>query len=405
MNGAYRPKFRRPENRVKTLVLRVVLLCAALSLIGTGTYLLYQSQAFSVEEPPKNQSLQDNIQRRVSFVAVGDNLPDEVLGAYADSCAGVYDDGLYDFHPIFSAIKPYIESADLAYINFETHAGGDNIGPKGYPSYNTTDAMVDAVFDTGFNLIASATNHSYDWGLNALKHSAELWKAKPVLFTGTATSPADAYTIQTYEKNGIVFALLNYTYGINGYKEEDIPEYAVNYMHEERIRSDITKAREISDVVIVAVHWGTENQTEPDSDQQYFAQVMANAGADLVLGSHPHVIEPLVWLEGLAGNKTLVAYSLGNFLSRHEYPGYLNELEGMLRCDFVKDSEGVHIENVSWVPLVNHTEEGFYRVFALKDYTPELAERHVAFEGLENPIAWLMEQSREIIGSEFLAVH
>ncbi|MCL2889406.1 MAG: CapA family protein, partial [Eggerthellaceae bacterium] len=389
------------EHRIRKLALRFMLFCAILGILGAGTYLIYQAQATPEESPQGQSLLLDNVERRVSFVAVGDNLPDEVLGAYADACAGVLGDGLYDYRPIYSAIKPYIESADLAYLNFETHAGGDDIGPRGYPSYNTTDAMVDAIFDTGFNLIASATNHSYDWGLNALKHSAELWKAKPVLFTGTATSPADAFTIATYEKNGIVFSLLNYTYGINGYREEDIPGYAVNYLHEDRIRADIAQARALSDVVIVALHWGTENQAGPDSEQQYYAQLIANAGADLILGSHPHVIGPLVWLEGLSGKKTLVAYSLGNFISRHEYPDYFNELEGMLKCDFVKDGSGVRIENVSWVPLVNHTEEGNYRVYALRDYTPQLAANHATFYYLEDPIAWLKEKTLEIIGSEF----
>ena len=401
MSKGYKPTYRRSKNRTASLIGRIVLACAVLGIAGIGTYLFIKMQADPAEQPASDGFQQPDQARRVTFVAVGDNLPEIVLGAYADACAGELDDGLYDYRPLYSAIKPYVEKADLAYINFETHAGGDDIGPRGYPSFNTSDAMVDAVSETGFDLIASATNHSYDWGQKALEHSVSLWKQKPVLYTGMATTPEDAYSIHTYEKNGIIFSLLDYTYGVNGYEEYEIPDYAINFMHEDRIRADIAKARELSDIVIVAMHWGTENQVEPDSEQLSYAQLIADAGADLILGSHPHVIGPLVWLEGAGGNRTLVAYSLGNFLSRHEAPSYLNELEGMLQCDFVKDENGTHIENIRWTPLVNHSEEGNYRIYALKDYTPEIAARHSAFSGLEDPIAWLKETSTQIIGSNF----
>lgn len=339
-------------------------------------------------------------EKRLSLVAVGDNLPEINIGAYADAQLGELGDGCYDYRPIYAPIKPYIDAADLAYLNFETHAGGDDIGPRGYPSFNTTDAMVDAVYDTGFNLVASASNHSYDWGQSALNHSAELWKQKPVLFTGTASNEADASTIQIIEQKGIIISLLNYTYGVNGYDESEIPPYAVNYLHEERLREDIAKARQISDLVIVAAHWGTENQTSADDMQKYYAQVIADSGADLILGSHPHVIGPVEWIEGSEGNKTLVAYSLGNFLSHHEYPSYLNELGGMISCDIIKDAEGTYLDNVVWTPLVNHSEEGHFAVYTLNDYSEDLAARHRTLTTLESPLAWLKASTLEIVGTQ-----
>jgi len=334
----------------------------------------------------------------VSFVAVGDNLPEIEIGNYGDALAGGIGDGLYDYRPIYEPIKPYIEAADLAYICFEIHAGGDEIQPRGWPSFNTTDAMVDAIEGTGFNLIASATNHAYDWGLDALAHSASLWEQREVLFTGTASSQESAVAAKTIESNGIVFSLLSYTYGINGYEEWEIPPYAVNYLHEERIIDDIAQARKQSDVVLVAVHWGTENYTAADEQQLYFAQVIADAGADVILGSHPHVIGPLEWVEGALGNKTLVAYSLGNFVSHHDYPEPINELGGMLSCDFVKDDEGVRIENIQWTPLVNHSEDAVFAVYTLQDYTVELASRSRVLSALDDPLAWLKTRTVEIIG-------
>ncbi len=339
----------------------------------------------------------------VHFVAVGDNLPEEQIGAYADAQAGTTGDGEYDYTSIYENIKPIVESADLAYVKEETHCGGDDIGPKGYPSFNTTDSMADALVDTGFDLVGSASNHSYDWGyFGANDHSCELWKTKDVVFTGTADCAEDAAKIATIERNGITFALLDYTYGVNGYEESDLPSYAVNFIDKDRIASDVKKAREQADVVLVAMHWGTENLMEADETQLEYAQYLADLGVDVVLGSHPHVIGPLAWVEGSSGKKTLVAYSLGNFLSRHESPTPKNELEGMLSCDFVRGDDGtVAVQNVVWTPLVNHTDGETFRIYTLKDYTSELAAQNSAFDGLEDPVAWLKETNAEVMGSDF----
>lgn len=340
---------------------------------------------------------------RVHFVAVGDNLPEDRIGAWADAQAGTTGDGIYDYTAIYEPIKGYIESADLAYVKEETHCGGDDIGPVGYPSFNTTDAMADALVATGFDLVGSASNHSYDWGyFGANDHSCALWKKKNVVFTGTASSEADANRIATIERNGITFALLDYTYGVNGYEASDLPSYAVNFIDKNRIAADVSRAREQADVVLVAMHWGTENLMEADDYQTEYAQYLADLGVDVVLGSHPHVIGPMTWLNGKDGHRTLVAYSLGNFLSRHESPQPKNELEGMLSCDFVRgENGGVGIENVVWTPLVNYTDGQTYAVYAVKDFTNELAANDAVFSGLEDPVAWLKQTSAEVVGDGF----
>ena len=199
--------------------------------------------------------------------------------------------------------------------------------------------------------------------------------------------------------------MLDYTYGVNGFSQADLPPYAVNFIDDDRITADVERARKAADVVLVAMHWGTENLLEADEEQQRLAQLLADAGVDVVLGSHPHVIGPLAWVEGAGGNKTLVAYSLGNFLSCHETPGAENELEGMLSCDFVKGDDGtVAIENVTWTPLVNHTAEGEHLVVALKDYTAEMAARHVVFAQADDPAAAIDQMkalNRDVIGEGF----
>ena len=339
---------------------------------------------------------------RVSFVAAGDNLPEIKIAEYADAQAGETDDGAYDYSLVYAQVRPYVEAADLAYVKEETHLGGDDIGPRGYPSFNTTDSMANALVGAGFDLVGSASNHSYDWGyFGANEHSRAVWNEQPVAFAGTATSNEEAARIATVEREGITFALLDYTYGVNGYDREDLPSYAVSFMDKDRIADDVARAREQADVVLVAMHWGTENLMEADDTQLDYAQFLADLGVDVVLGSHPHVIGPLSWVEGKDGHRTLVAYSLGNFVSNHDVPGPENELEGMLSCDFVRDEAGgeIRVENVAWTPLVMHTDGTSYAVYALRDYTAELAVAHPVLSGLEDPIGWLGEKSREVVNS------
>ena len=337
---------------------------------------------------------------RASFVAVGDNLPEIGMGTYADAQAGEPGDGDYDYSPIFAPVRDYIQAADLAYVKEETHLGGDDIGPKGYPSFNTTDQMADALVETGFDLVGSASNHAYDWGyFGANDHSRAVWNEQPVAFAGTASSAEEAEKIATVERNGITFALLDYTYGVNGYDQDDLPDYAVSFMDKDRIEADVTRAQEMADVVLVAMHWGTENLMEADETQREYAQYLADLGVDVVLGSHPHVIGPVTWLTGEGGNRTLVAYSLGNFTSNHEYTHIYNELEGMLSCDFVKEDGEVRIENVVWTPLVMHTDGTSFAVYALKDYTPELAAAHTTLSAEEDPIGWLRQTSEDVVNS------
>ena len=222
----------------------------------------------------------------------------------------------------------------------ETHLGGNEIGPRGYPSFNVTDEMADAVVDTGFDFVASASNHAYDWGLyGALENSLKVWESKPVAFTGTSVTEEQYNRIARLECNGITFALLDYTYGVNWPDEMELPELAINLIDKDRIAADVARAKKQADVVLVAMHWGTELLMEADDEQQDLAQFLANLDVDVVLGSHPHVIGPVAWVknENGSGHETLVAYSLGNFLSDHEARSPQVELEGMLCCDFVRD--------------------------------------------------------------------
>ena len=334
----------------------------------------------------------------VSFVAVGDNLPETVLTEYAWAQGGNH----YDFRPIYEFVEPTITAADIAYVKQEVHLD-DSIGPHGYPSFNAPESLADDLISVGFDVIGSASNHIYDWGyFGACARNREVWNSKNVVFAGSNLNAEEAETIATFEKGGIRFAFLDYTYGVNGYSPSDLDWWEVNFISEDRLKRDVTRAHELADVVIVAMHWGTENFTGIDDYQAKYAQLLADLNVDLILGSHPHVIGPVEWLTGTDGHQTLVAYSLGNFLSRHEAPDAYNELEGMLSCDFVRQGSTVTIKNATWTPLVNHTdwENYYFRVIPLGSYTNELAANGVAMSQLDNAVEWVRTTSREIVGDQ-----
>ena len=179
----------------------------------------------------------------------------------------------------------------------------------------------------------------------------------------------------------------------------------------EKIKADIKKAKEISDVVIVSAHWGEENIDYATDYQTYYAQIFADLGVDVVIGTHPHVIQPIEWYDGKDGNKTLVIYSLGNFLG-----GMLevnNIVSGMVKFDFVKSDNGIAVENVKWIPLVIHFElkgddiqedRCNYKIYPLSKYSDELAKKHAlnGYEGQKVTSDYIKKHTEEVIDKKYL---
>ena len=387
------------ESTTARSIAPVAVAVIAFSLVIVGlAYAVRSCSAENETAPGTSAATAAQTTSTVTFVAVGDNLPETVLAEYAWTLGGDH----YDFRPIYEFVEPAIAAADIAYVKQEVHLD-DNIGPHGYPSFNAPESLADDLISVGFDVIGSASNHIYDWGyFGACARNREVWNSKNVVFAGSNLNAEEAETIATFEKGGIRFAFLDYTYGANGYSPSDLDWWEVNFISEDRLERDVTRAHELADVVIVAMHWGTENFTGIDDYQAKYAQLLADLNVDLVLGSHPHVIGPVEWLTGTDGHRTLVAYSLGNFLSRHEAPDAYNELEGMLSCDFVRQNDTVTIENATWTPLVNHTdwENYCFRVIPLGSYTNELAANGVAMSQLDNAVEWVRTTSREIVGDQ-----
>lgn len=337
----------------------------------------------------------------ISFLAVGDNLIHERIFTYADECSGELDDGLYDFTSCYAYMADDIAEADISFVNQESIIGGDELGLYGYPAFNSPEQVAEDLVNLGFDMVNGATNHSMDMGITGVENTAEIWRQyeDDVLFSGIYDSQEDADTIRVMEQDGVTFALLSYTYGVNDYTMPN--DYCVSLFDEDKIREDVANAKEIADVVIVSAHWGTESEYEVTDEQREYAQLFADLEVDLVIGHHPHVIQSLEWVEGENENQTLVAYSLGNFFSTMETVD--TQLEGMLTLDFVVgDDDEITIENVAWTPLVNHFDEEVFFMLPLSEYTEELnSEHYVLADECPDAITTFTEMTKDIIGDEF----
>lgn len=291
---------------------------------------------------------------KVSLVMVGDALLHSSV--YKDA----YKDGKYDFSSQLEFIKPIVQNYDLAFYNQETILGGTEIGLSDYPTFNSPKEFGDNMLGIGFNIVNLATNHTMDRGERAIQSSCEYWNSKKetVLFAGSYCSKEEQDEIKIFEKNGIKYTMLSYTYGTNGIAVPEGKEYLVNLYSDEKAKADIEKVRDKVDLLLVSMHWGIEYKTEPTEEQKREAKYLANLGADIIIGTHPHIIEPVTYIDD-----TLVIYSLGNFISAQSTNNDYNTMvELMTSIDIVKNTKGdkttIKLENLNNELLYNYYKKG-----------------------------------------------
>jgi poly-gamma-glutamate synthesis protein (capsule biosynthesis protein) len=326
---------------------------------------------YTKEETPKDT--EKNNPHKLTLLAVGDNL---IHFQVIES--GLKINGDYNYDHLYARLKPDIEAADIAVINQETILGGDEFPYTGYPIFNSPTQVGDALVKAGFDVILHASNHTLDKGYPGVKNTLEYWSKYPhITVLGVNKSQQDQDTIKIIEKNGIKVAMLNYTYGLNGLPIPDNKPYLVNMLDKPKMKEDIKKAKELADFVIVFPHWGTEYEYEPDKKQRELAHFFANEGVDLVIGTHPHVLEPIEWIKSDSGHQMLLYYSLGNYVSyQKEAPRMLG---GMAHITITKKNEVASISYAGITPIVTHYEANnnySYEVYKLEDYTIDKAIRH-----------------------------
>ena len=382
---------------------------------GTVSLELTPNTTTPTDTDTDSQTLQ-NAPRRVSFAAVGDNVihPGIYIDA-AERAAAAGQGREYDFRPMYENIRAQISQADLAFINQETLMAGASFGYSGYPTFNSPQQLGYDLCEIGFDVVSIANNHMADKGAAGLEATITFWKSlsEQITMIGGYMNQADYDTPRVIEKNGIKIAFLAYTYGSNGlsiYNTQAI----LPYLSEETVRRQVTTAKEVADVVIVSAHWGDDNGQPINEKQRSFSQLFADLGVDVILGHHPHLIQPIAWLNGSDGHRTLCFYSLGNLLS--EMDAAKNMVGGIASFDIVLQGQHVQIENVLFTPTVFFFNARYRdtKLYYMEDCTETLLQKHwcaVSAKGRFTPygsftepvtLAKLTDYTKQIIPAAFL---
>ncbi|WP_404450202.1 CapA family protein [Sutcliffiella horikoshii] len=276
----------------------------------------------------------------------------------------------YDFNPMLESVKSYLLETDISIANQETIIGGTEIGLSNYPSFNSPFEVADALQEAGVDIVSIANNHTLDRGEKAIMNAINHYETIEMEYVGGYKSNEDKARLRTISRNGIDFSFLSYTYGTNGIPVPEGKEYFVNLIDREAIKRDVEEAKQNSDVVVVAMHWGVEYILFPNSEQEELANYLAEIGVDIVIGHHPHVLQPMKFMDRPDGGKMFVVYSLGNFLSgqKDDY----KDIGGILQLHIEKVVNGkeskidIRVDNFipTYVSQVNPTK---YHVVPLKD--------------------------------------
>ena len=411
-NSNYRKRqaaIARKKKRKQKLIIRITTVVLALALIVTFVLGAISCNNKKKSTPQENDQTTtqavtaDDGKKQVTLAAVGDIIAHETILNLAETGDG------YDFTSLFALLKKDISSVDLAIANVETPLGG---GPyTGYPNFNTPDEMGVAVIDAGFDVALQASNHSMDAGTDGIRHSIRFWKshADQILMVGIHDSQEEADEIPLITVNGITFAVLNYTYGLNGYElpyDEDYLVTVMDYDTQDYIREQVKRADSMADFVIVCPHWGEENRVgDPTYEQEEWAMLFTEAGADLILGTHPHVIEIIEWITADNGNKALCYYSLGNFVSNQQYTDLV--LGGMAYLVIEQDENGTYIveDSAKVIPVVTHNDKTgdpvVIQTYYLADYTQDLADVHDTYLSFDEDfsLSLLKQKAQSVFGS------
>ena len=351
----------------------------------------------------------------VSLMAVGDNLMH--MGIVN---TGKQSDGTYNYDFLFRPLSEFLALADVKVINQETILGGNSLGFSGYPRFNSPTQVGDAIANAGFNVVLHATNHAADQNKAGIVNCLEYWKQHPEV-TVAGIHEENDFSIPVITVKDVTFAILNYTYGPNA---GTIPKSYRNNLNllcaynesngqldfttlNPRVIEDIQSMDKEVDYVVVFPHWGTEYQSVPSSYQKEFAREMTEAGADIIIGAHPHMPQPVEWIESENGNKSLCYYSLGNYVSTQKKGLCMLEEMAWVSIHVTENGSFINPSKTGVIPMVCHYTSGPVRleqVYLLEDYSEEKAKTHGIrnYGGVILKYDDLVNWSREIFGDWIL---
>lgn len=379
---------RRYSNLRRTAVISsIIILCGAIAAAAA----FYHGQIPGPDQDPISSSaLQSSSQTKtpssskpvpkpvsITILGAGDDLIHSTLYNRAKKLAGGKG---YDFDPMYERVAGRIQNADIAVINQESILASKAAPISGYPLFNSPTEVGDELAHLGFDVINQANNHVLDMGEKGIKAALDYWDTQPVKAIGAYRNDADLQNIRIVEAKGIKTAQIGITEMTNGLYLPKNSDYRIIYASEaELIKSQIQKAKSMADIVVISVHWGTEDTYTLTDQQKKLAQEMVDWGADIIFGNHPHVVQQLTLLTRASdGAKCPVIFAFGNFISGQLYGR--NMVSGLLSVTMTKNFQTgkTTYSGMKFEPIVTHYGAGFANlsIYPLNEYSEGLARKH-----------------------------
>jgi len=337
----------------------------------------------------------------LTIVAVGDNIiHDPILKA-------CYKNGGYSFDSIYDRIRGYILPADIAFVNQETVLGNSTLGYSGYPLFCTPPEAGAALAAAGFDVVNHASNHVMDKGEAGILSSMDYWDSRgDVRYLGIHRSERERANRQIIiSKNNFRIGFLAYTYGTNYISLPAGKSYLVSLAEQKKMAAEIDTLRPLCDYLVVSMHWGDEYRLDYSKKQEKLAAFLAEHRVDLVIGHHPHVLQPLVIMKRPDGGYMTIFYSLGNFLSAHAQPVKEALLGGIMYVRLKKAGETINAEETGLIPIITHynAQLSDFHIYPLQEYTEELAAKHwKRTDDREMTLDYFVHKARDLFGSALI---
>lgn len=314
----------------------------------------YENKTIEEKENSIVVVLEEKEDIKVSMSVIGDIMCHN--SQYNDA----HQNGTYDFSYVFEDIKQYIENSDVAIGNLETTFAGKVKGYSSYPNFNTPENLAQDLKELGIDILSTANNHSLDTGYSGIESTINYLDEAGIEHIGTYKSEEAQNEVLIKDVNGMKIAFLAYTYGTNGISIPKGREYCINLINKDLILKQLESVKnQKPDVICVNMHWGEEYQTMPNNEQKKLSEFLFQNGVDIILGSHPHVLQPMesktIILPNGNEKNGFVIYSLGNFMSGQDKENTRNSI--ILMFDIIKSGKTgkIRIENVSYIPIYTFT--------------------------------------------------
>lgn len=346
-------KRTKKNNKKILLILFIILLIFLIFILNKNIKNNNNVENTYLANASSNENIKQNTVEPITFTltSLGDTLCHNTQ--YWDAYNSQTDE--YDFSYVYEDIKNYTSSSDITIGSLETTFAGKERGYSNYPTFNTPDSLATALKDIGVDVVSLAGNHALDYGYNGLCRTIDVFDNIGLSHLGTYKTAEEQEKLLIKDVKGIKIAFINYTYGTNGIPLPSGKEFCVNLIDRDLIKKQINQAKEQNvDMIVACMHWGTEYRTTANSEQEDLANFLFENGVDVILGNHPHVLEPMekktITLQDGTTKDVFVVYALGNFTA--DQRDEITRDSAILNLTITKNSDGkISIDKVNYVPI------------------------------------------------------